>query len=65
MFLPCDGICCYGLRIVKLRFNQSDTHRAIEITNKDPVTDMVHEVDISGKPVKCHLFHIWKNTYAE
>lgn len=45
---------------MKLQVNQGDTHRPVVITNKDPVTDMVHEIEISGKPVNCHLLHIWK-----
>lgn len=58
--LPCYWIHGYCLRIVKLQINQGDTHRPIVIANKDPVTDMVHKVEISGEPVNRHVFHICK-----
>lgn len=59
-FLPCYWIYCYCLRIMKFQVNQGDTHRSVVITNKDPVTDMVHKIEISGEPVNRHLLYIWK-----
>ena len=62
-FLPCHWIHCYCLRIMKFQVNQGDTHRPVVITHKDPVTDMVHKIEIPGEPVNCHLLHIW-NTHT-
>lgn len=64
-FLPCYWIYCYCLRIMKLQINQGDTYRPVVSTNKDPVTDMIHKIEISGEPVNRHLLHIWKTTHTK
>lgn len=43
---------------MKLQINQGDTYGTIVVANKDPVTDMVHKIEISGEPVNRHVLHI-------
>lgn len=64
-FLPCYWVYCYRLRIMKLQINQGDTYWPVVITNKDPVTDMVHKIEIPGEPINRHLLHIWKNIHTQ
>lgn len=60
MFIPHGWIQSDAFRVVEFLIQQCHTCGSIFITYKDSIIHVVNKVEVSRKPVYCHLLYICK-----